>query len=70
MGIGTRFDEISTDGVTWDKKKHRTSWLVGSASLESSGSYNGKGGYGTLVLLLHNHLTTNQVIFNGCNESL
>jgi len=44
VGIGTRFDEISTDGVTWDSRKTSTSWLVGSASLESSGSYNGRGG--------------------------
>ena len=44
MGIGTRFDEISTDGVSWEKRKTSTNWLVGSASLESSGSFNGKGG--------------------------
>lgn len=44
MGIGTRFDKISTDGVTWNTRKTSTNWLVGSASLESSGSYNGKGG--------------------------
>ena len=44
MGIGTRFDEISTEGVTWNKRNTNTSWLPGSASLESSGSFNGKGG--------------------------
>jgi hypothetical protein len=44
MGIGTRFDEISTDGCTWNNRKTSTAWLVGSASLESSGSFNGKGG--------------------------
>jgi len=44
MGIGTRFDKISTEGVTWNTRKTSTNWLVGSASLESSGSYNGKGG--------------------------
>ncbi len=44
MGIGTRFDEISTEGVTWNKRNTNASWLPGSASLESSGSYNGKGG--------------------------
>ena len=44
MGIGTRFDEISTDGCTWNSRKTSTSWLIGSASLESSGSFNGKGG--------------------------
>ena len=44
MGIGTRFDEISGDGVTWNTRKTSTNWLVGSASLESTGSFNGKGG--------------------------
>ena len=44
MGIGTRFDKISTDGVSWNSRKTSTSWIIGSASLESSGSYNGKGG--------------------------
>jgi len=44
MGIGTRFDEISTDGVTWTNRTTSNKWLVGSASLESSGSFNGKGG--------------------------
>ena len=44
MGIGTRFDDISTDGCSWNKRNSSTDWLVGSASLESSGSFNGKGG--------------------------
>jgi len=44
MGIGTRFDEISTEGVTWNKRNTSSSWLTGSASLDSSGSYNVKGG--------------------------
>ena len=44
VGIGTRFDKISTDGVTWDKRTTSDNWLIGSASLESSGSHNGKGG--------------------------
>tara|TARA_B110000879_G_scaffold57685_1_gene81133 strand:- start:3383 stop:4444 length:1062 start_codon:yes stop_codon:yes gene_type:complete len=43
-GIGTRFDIISTDGCSWNKKDLSAKWLVGSASLESSGSFNGKGG--------------------------
>jgi len=43
-GIGTRFDTITTDGVSWNTRKTLTNWLVGSASLESSGSYNGRGG--------------------------
>lgn len=44
VGIGTRFDKISTDSVSWNKRNSSTNWLVGSASLESSGSFNGKGG--------------------------
>lgn len=43
-GIGTRFDKISTDGCTWNKRTSSSNWLIGSASLESSGSHNGKGG--------------------------
>lgn len=43
-GIGTRFDKISTDGSTWNKRTSSSNWLIGSASLESSGSHNGKGG--------------------------
>jgi hypothetical protein len=45
MGIGTRFDEISGDGVTWNHKSTATNWLLAdSLSLDSSGSYSGKGG--------------------------
>ena len=46
MGYGNwdTFDEISTEGVTWNKRNTSSSWLPGSASLDSSGSYNGKGG--------------------------
>jgi len=44
MGIGTRFDEISTDGCSWNKRTSSSNWLIGSSSLESSGSFNGKGG--------------------------
>tara|TARA_B100000900_G_scaffold405350_1_gene414828 strand:+ start:3871 stop:4929 length:1059 start_codon:yes stop_codon:yes gene_type:complete len=44
MGIGTRFDDITTDGCSWETRKTNINWLVGSASLESSGSFNGKGG--------------------------
>tara|TARA_B110000003_G_C16652236_1_gene534697 strand:- start:3694 stop:4755 length:1062 start_codon:yes stop_codon:yes gene_type:complete len=44
VGIGTRFDKISTDGCTWNKRTTSDNWLIGSASLESSGSFNGKGG--------------------------
>lgn len=44
MGIGTRFDDITTDGVTWNQRTDGSDWLVGDMSPESSGSYNGKGG--------------------------
>tara|TARA_Y100001938_G_scaffold151152_1_gene246613 strand:+ start:9372 stop:10430 length:1059 start_codon:yes stop_codon:yes gene_type:complete len=44
MGIGTRFDDISTDGCTWNQRKTNVNWLIGSASLVSTGSFNGKGG--------------------------
>ena len=44
MGLGTRFDDITTDGVTWNYRASGSKWLVGSASLESTGSYNGNGG--------------------------
>ena len=44
VGIGTRFDKISTDACTWNKRTTADNWLIGSASLESSGSFNGKGG--------------------------
>ena len=30
MGIGTRFDEISTDGCSWENRKTSTKWLIGS----------------------------------------
>jgi len=45
MGIGTRFDEISGDGITWNHKSTNTNWLMAdSLSLDSTGSYNGRGG--------------------------
>ena len=45
MGIGTRFDEISGDGITWNHKSTNTNWLLAeSLSLDSTGSYNGRGG--------------------------
>lgn len=46
MGIGTRFDDISTDGVTWNYKKTGIDWLLGSGSMSSNstGSLNGRGG--------------------------
>ncbi len=44
MGLGTRFDDISTDGVTWNYRASGSNWLIGSASAESTGSFDGKGG--------------------------
>ena len=45
MGNGTRFDEISGDGITWNQKSTGVNWLLSNyLSPESSGSYNGKGG--------------------------
>jgi hypothetical protein len=46
MGIGTRFDEISTDGVTWNHRKVGVDWITNESYITGSvtGSYNGKGG--------------------------
>jgi len=46
MGIGTRFDDISTDGVSWENRGTSTeSWLGdGGYASGTSGSFNGKGG--------------------------
>ncbi len=45
MGNGTRYDEISGDGITWNHKSTATNWLMAdSFSLDSTGSYNGRGG--------------------------
>jgi len=43
MGIGTRFDEISTDGVSWNKRG-TANWLVNGLAAGTTGSFNGKGG--------------------------
>jgi hypothetical protein len=45
MGIGTRFDDITTDGITWNQKSTNTNWLLAdSLAPGSTGSYNGRGG--------------------------
>jgi hypothetical protein len=44
MGIGTRFDDISTDGVSWNKRTTTDNWLVGGFTIGTTGSFNGKGG--------------------------
>ena len=47
MGIGTRFDDISTDGVTWNYKTTGVEWLENSGSLNPQATGSGtpiKGG--------------------------
>lgn len=45
MGIGTRFDKISTDGTTWNSVTTAQDWLsLENHSADTTGSYNGKGG--------------------------
>lgn len=43
MGIGTRFDNITTDGVSWNKRTSEN-WLDNGFSTGTTGSFNGKGG--------------------------
>ena len=46
MGIGTRFDNISTDGCTWNYRASGSKWLpteVPNGGL-ATGSYDGRGG--------------------------
>jgi hypothetical protein len=47
MGKGTRFDEVSTQGVTWDYREGDSNleWLPsGQFSVGTTGSYEGRGG--------------------------
>jgi hypothetical protein len=47
MGIGTRFDNISTQGITWNYREgdSELEWLpAGTFANGSSGSYDGQGG--------------------------
>lgn len=45
MGIGTRFDDITTDGVTWNSITTGHDWLeTDLLAVGSTGSFNGKGG--------------------------
>jgi hypothetical protein len=44
MGIGTRFDDISTEGVSWNKRTTTDNWLVDGFTTGTTGSFNGKGG--------------------------
>lgn len=55
MGVGTRFDEISTKGVTWYYRKDDTPWSPISTQEEwESGSYLDQGG------THHNHISGSQ----------
>jgi hypothetical protein len=47
MGIGTRFDEVSVDGVTWNNRTTSAEWLPNSGSLSAEATASvltGKGG--------------------------
>jgi len=44
MGIGTRFDNISTDGCSWEKRTTSLTWLGTDFASGTTGSFNGKGG--------------------------
>src|SRR6056300_1758326 len=45
MGIGTRFDDITTDGVSWNSVRTGQDWLsLEEHSADTTGSFNGKGG--------------------------
>ena len=45
MGIGTRFDDITTDGVSWNSVRTGQDWLsLEEHSSDTTGSFNGKGG--------------------------
>ena len=45
MGIGTRFDDITTDGVSWNSVRTGVDWLTQeNHSADTTGSLNGKGG--------------------------
>ena len=43
MGIGTRFDNISVDGCSWETRTTE-SWLGAGFETGTTGSFNGKGG--------------------------
>ena len=46
MGIGTRFDDISSEGCTWNYRASGSDWLPTNVpnSGSATGSFNGKGG--------------------------
>jgi len=44
MGIGTRFDDISSDGVSWKQRNNNVEWLDDDYETGVTGSLNGYGG--------------------------
>ena len=44
MGIGTRFDDISSDGVSWKQRNNNVEWLDDDYANGVTGSLNGYGG--------------------------
>lgn len=44
MGIGTRFDEITAEGVSWDARKTDVDWLEYNYTTGTTGSFDGSGG--------------------------
>lgn len=44
MGVGTRFDDVTTQGTTWEHRRTSTNWLSGSYTTGTTGSATGSGG--------------------------
>jgi hypothetical protein len=44
MGIGTRFDDITSDGVSWKQRNNNVEWLDDDYATGVTGSLNGYGG--------------------------
>jgi len=44
MGIGTRFDDITSDGVSWKQRNNNVEWLDDDYTTGVTGSLNGYGG--------------------------
>ena len=44
MGIGTRFDDITSDGVSWKQRNNNVEWLDDDYATGVTGSLNGHGG--------------------------
>jgi len=44
MGLGIRFDNVTTNGVTWEHRRTDVNWLSGSYTTGTTGSIDGEGG--------------------------